>query len=102
MRNLKNARWLYLFCLIVAFTYISITLAIDVLHNHQDVGKLHDDCAACRWIDQSQDTSISTTAAQAFLIIPVLCGTDLNVLDESSQPSQLEKLSFSIRPPPSV
>jgi hypothetical protein len=82
--------------------YVSITLFIDVLHNHQEIGRVHDDCAACRWADQSQDTSIGISVAQAFFVIPTLGGVSSIIPDDIEVPTQFYKSSIFIRPPPAA
>ena len=70
MRKLRNIYSIYLLCLFVGVMYCSITLLIDVIHCHEDICQAEDDCVACSWIDQPQDTSQETVYVLAIIFIP--------------------------------
>ena len=100
MRKLQNIHTIRLFCIFVGVFYFSISIFIDVLHNHDDVSEFHDNCAACRWLDQSQDTSISTTSAQVTLTLPNLISSECVFPEDRNLSCQFCRISFSNRSPP--
>ena len=72
--------------LIVLVYFLGITLSVEFLHkSNEDPAKCHDDCSACNWSRQLQDTSQTISAAQVceqiqhtffrFIITPEECST---------------------------
>ncbi len=102
MRNIRNLHTIFLISLLVGVMYFGVTLFIDILHNHQDITKFRDDCAACRWNDQSQDTSLSISSVQAFFVLPGLESKDYFFPGEPKITTHLYNTNFTTRPPPLI
>lgn len=55
--------------------YGSITTAVDLLHNHNDLA-VRDDCPACVWLQMSQDSDPGASPAEQitsdFIVVALL------------------------------
>lgn len=101
MKRFKKQYHIHLICFIVIFIYTGISIGVDICHNHEDASSFHDDCAACRWLDQSQDTGSSITVVQVFMFSPDTKAPNFIIFDESSLPTQFYWFNFLTRSPPS-
>jgi len=101
MNGLKNKYFLKLPSLVVTVLYLLISVSIAYLHNHpHKLGKSHDNCPACRWEQQLQDTNQSTTVSEVFLIPPnSLVAVHTSVVEFSHLPQLFHK-SYPTRSPP--
>lgn len=84
MKILHKKNITYISFLIILVYYAGISFSIEFLHNsHEDPTKYHDNCPACNWERQLQDTSQTISSAQVceqihqtfvrFLLIPEEC-----------------------------
>ena len=101
MKKFKKQYHIHLICFVVIIIYTGISIGVDICHNHEDASSFHDDCAACRWLDQSQDTDSSTTVVHVFMFSPDTKAPNFIIFDESSLPTQFYWFNFLTRSPPS-